>query len=103
MGDLNGDPNTKLERAMQIGKANTHMNNLWYGMGYFIVGIEAGNQVFLPSVAEGAEGWKNRGPWLGCDMLHDNGRPLGSDWTLSVYRISQTPTVNNIPAVGTAV
>ena len=99
LGDLNGDDNDKVERALQLGKAYRSYNTLWDTAGYFVVGIEAGNQLFMPSTAEQAEGWKVRGALLACEHLDRLGRPLGSDWAMSVYQVHDVDTFNRIPSV----
>jgi hypothetical protein len=99
--DLGGNRNTVLERAIFMVWPQGLSLRRWQTHGHFLVGIESGNQVFYPSEYEynNWSHWQRHGRLSGCDIYDALGRPLGSDWGMSVYMVNLADTYNRISTV----
>jgi hypothetical protein len=101
LGDMRGDRNTVVDRALWYAHAQSSSLKKWNDNGYFFVGIETGNgvyEIYIPSEWENAHEhlWKKNGPMLGCDNYDNNQRPLGSPWGMSVYKVDSNETYHNL-------
>jgi hypothetical protein len=98
IAELGGNRDTVLDRATWYAYIQAGNISNWKTNGYFLVGIESGNQIYVPSAYEYANWgyWQRHGSMLGCDTYDGLLRPLGSPWGMSVYMVHLNETYNNI-------
>ena len=84
---IGGNTNSIVERALEYGKSKIHENRLWEQTQTMLVGVESTDQIFIPSQYEGLDKWKRLGTTL-CTIQDNAGRPLGGDWAMSVFRVT---------------